>query len=72
MIVPTPDTPRDFPHVAVGAVIRARRIGAGLTLRRCATHLGISMTHLSRIERGEVELDAEQRAAFDRLTKETR
>lgn len=69
MIVTTPDTPRDYPHAAIGATLRARRIGAGLTLRRCAMHLGISMTHLSRIERGEVEMTNTERAAFDAATR---
>ncbi len=69
MIVTTPDTPRDYPHAAVGATLRARRIGAGLTLRRCATHLGISMTHLSRIERGEIAMTNTERAAFDAATR---
>lgn len=72
MIVTTPDTPRDEPYRAVGATLRARRVGAGITLRRCATHLGISMTHLSRIERGEVEMTDTERIAFDRLTGDTR
>lgn len=69
MIVNQPDTPRDYPHAAEGSTLRARRIGAGLTLRRCAMHLGISMTHLSRIERGEVEMTNTERAAFDAATR---
>lgn len=69
MIVTTPDRPRDYPHAAVGATLRARRVGAGLTLRRCAQHLGISMTHLSRIERGELQMTASERIAFDAATR---
>ena len=69
MIVTTPDTPRDYPHAALGATLRARRIGAGLTLRRCAELVGISMTHLSRIERGEIEMGRTERTAFDAATR---
>lgn len=32
-------------------------------------HLGVSMTHLSRIERGEIEMTQDERAAFDAATR---
>ncbi len=35
-----------------GLTLRFRRIGAGLTLRRCAELIGLSMTSLSAVEQG--------------------
>lgn len=50
---------------AFGLTIRGRRMGAGLTLRRCAEDMGISMTDLSSIERGLVAMTTEQRERFE-------
>ena len=53
---------------AFGATIRARRIGAGLTLRRCAELLGLTMTELSAIEQGQRRMSEQEFAAFGRAT----
>lgn len=37
---------------AFGLTIRGRRVGAGLTLRRCAERMGLTMTELSAVEQG--------------------
>lgn len=50
---------------AFGLTIRGRRMGAGLTLRRCAEDMGISMSDLSAIERGLIAMTTEQRERFE-------
>lgn len=59
MIINGQDVPRpeSYPGSrSYGRTIRARRIRAGLTLRRCADAIGVSMTELSAIERGERQM----------------
>lgn len=45
--------------------IRGRRTGAGLTLRRCAELMRVSMTRLSAIERGGEAMTQAEREAFE-------
>ena len=55
MIITSPyvPDPEGYPGGrSFGLTIRGRRMGAGLTLRRCGEDRGISMTYLSRIARG--------------------
>lgn len=66
-----PQRPEHSPGARmVGQTVRMRRIGAGLTLRRCAELMEISMTALSAVEQGamvftESEFDAFNRAIAD-------
>lgn len=54
---------------AFGLTIRGRRQQAGLTLRRCAEAMGISMYDLSRIERGERLMTPTEFEAFGRASQ---
>lgn len=54
----------------VGQTYRMRRIGAGLTLRRCAELMDMSMTALSAVEQGSMIFTESERDAFDRVLKE--
>jgi transcriptional regulator with XRE-family HTH domain len=68
MIITSPyvPDPEGYPGGrSFGLTIRGRRMGAGLTLRRCAEDMGISMTELSNIERGLVAMTTEQRERFE-------
>lgn len=69
MIVTTPyvPDPEGFPGGRMlGATLRARRVGAGLTLRRCAEQMGVSMERLSRVERGIDAMTVAERDGFER------
>ena len=70
MIVLTPDRPEPEKYlggIAFGKTIRARRIGAGLTLRRCAERLGLSMHALSSIEQGQERMKPADFEAFNEV-----
>lgn len=49
----------------LGLTIRGRRVGAGLTLRRCAELMGLTMTNLSAVEQGQRPFTERERLAFD-------
>ena len=70
MIITTPDnpTPESYPggH-AFGATIRGRRMQAGLTLRRCAEEMEMTMTDLSAVEQGQRAFTHDERARFERV-----
>ena len=53
----------------LGFTIRGRRVGAGLTLRRCAELMGLTMTDLSGIEQGQRPFTEREFADFNRITK---
>lgn len=53
----------------VGATFRARRVAAGVTLRRCAEAMGISMTDLSAIERGTRPMGEDERRKFEEVVR---
>lgn len=68
MIITSPyvPDPEGYPGGrSFGLTIRGRRMGAGLTLRRCAEDMGISMTILSAIEKGTIAMTDEQRERFE-------
>jgi len=65
VIVTGPDDTPYGPHRLVGATLQGRRMQAGVTLRRMAEACGMTMTELSRVEQGWVEMAWQQRAAFD-------
>lgn len=68
MIITSPYVPEPEGYKggrAFGLTIRGRRMQAGLTLRRCAEDMGISMSDLSRIEQGLVAMTTEQRERFE-------
>jgi hypothetical protein len=65
MIVPTPDNTPRGPHAMVGKTLQGRRMQAGITLRRMAAALDMTMTAYSRVEQGWEELTAERRGWFD-------
>lgn len=50
----------------LGLALRARRIESGLTLRRCAEAMGMSMTDLSAVEQGARVFTPDE---FDRFNK---
>lgn len=63
-------TPEGYPGGrSFGRTIQGRRIGAGVTLRKCAEHLGITMYAMSQIERGERPMTESERGRFDALTR---
>lgn len=73
MIATTPHepAPERYPGGrAFGATIRARRVGAGLTLRSCADAIGISMTALSAIEQGQRRMSEPELEAFGKATEQ--
>lgn len=72
MIVTTPNDPgpEGYPGGrALGLPIRGRRVGAGLTLRRCAELMGTTMTDLSAVEQGRRPFTDAEMNAFNHATK---
>jgi len=74
VIVTTPyeQPPERYPGGrAFGETIRGRRIRAGVTLRKCAEKMGVSMTTLSQIEQGQMAMSQDEFDAFGQaLTQE--
>lgn len=56
-------------HRAIGTARRARRLESGKTLRDVATAMGISIPHLSQMERGVRKWTPDYVEAFDRNTE---
>ena len=52
-----------------GLTIRGRRIGSGLTLRRCAELMGLTMTDMSAVEQGRRPFTEQEFSDFNRVTK---
>lgn len=50
----------------LGLTLRARRIESGLTLRRCAEAMGMSMTDLSAVEQGARVFTPDEFERFNR------
>lgn len=50
-----------------GLTIRGRRVGAGLTLRRCAELMGLTMTDLSAVEQGQRPFTEQEFSDFNRV-----
>lgn len=72
MIVTTPHQPEPERYPggrAFGLTIRGRRIGSGLTLRRCAELMGLTMTDLSAVEQGQRPFTEQEFSDFNRVTK---
>ena len=70
MIVTTPDNPAPEKYAGgrmLGLTIRGRRVGAGLTLRRCAELMGLTMTDLSAVERGQRPFTEQEFSDFNRV-----
>ncbi len=51
----------------LGLTIRGRRVGAGLTLRRCAELMGLTMTDLSAVEQGQRPFTEQEFSDFNRV-----
>lgn len=51
----------------LGLTIRGRRVGAGLTLRRCAELMGLTMTGLSAVEQGQRPFTEHEFSDFNRV-----
>lgn len=71
MIVTTPHQPDPEKYPGgrmLGLTIRGRRVGAGLTLRRCAAMMGLTMTDLSAAEQGQRPLTDQEFSEFNLVT----
>lgn len=55
----------------LGLTIRGRRVGAGLTLRRCAELMGLTMTDLSAVEQGQRPFTDQEFSDFNRVANLT-
>lgn len=55
----------------LGLTIRGRRVGAGMTLRRCAELMGLTMTDLSAVEQGQRPFTEQEFARFNQATGAT-
>ena len=70
MIVTTPHKPDPEKYLGgrmLGLTIRGRRVGRGLTLRRCAELMGMTMTDLSAVEQGQRPLSEREFREFNRV-----
>lgn len=70
MIVTTPHQPDPEKYPGgrmLGLTIRGRRVGAGLTLRRCAAMMGLTMTDLSAVEQGQRPFTEQEFSDFNRV-----
>jgi len=70
MIVTTPHNPEPEKYAGgrmFGLAIRGRRVGAGLTLRRCAELMGLTMTDLSAVEQGQRPFTEQEFSDFNRV-----
>ena len=47
-------------RIALGSVLRSRRLAAGRTLSEIAVEAGLSLAHLSEVERGRKEVSTER------------
>lgn len=75
MIVTTTHVPQPEKYpggLAFGETIRFRRVGAGLTLRKCAEQMGVSMTTISMIEQGQMIMTSDEFDAFGRTVRAAR
>lgn len=63
-----PQMPEKSPGArTMGQTIRMRRVGAGLTLRRCAELMDITMTALSAVEQGGMLFSEDEFDTFNRV-----
>ena len=72
MIVTTPHQPEPEKYSGgrmLGLTIRGRRVGAGLTIRRCAELMGLTMTDLSAVEQGQRPFTDQEFSDFNRVAK---
>ena len=70
MIVAAPNQPEPEKYPGgrmLALAIRGRRVGAGLTLRRCAELLGLTMTDLSAVEQGQRPFTEQEFSDFNRV-----
>ena len=70
MIVTTPHQPEPEKYPGgrmLGLTICGRRVGAGLTLRRCAELMGLTMTDLSAVEQGQRPFTEQEFSDFNRV-----
>jgi hypothetical protein len=73
MIVPgpAPEPPEHSPGArACGRTVRFRRVRAGLTLRRCAELMGVTLTRLSSVEQGAAVFDDGEFGRFNAAVRE--
>lgn len=68
---PPPQMPEKEPGSRmIGQTIRMRRVQAGLTLRRCAELMGMSMTALSAVEQGGMVFTESEFDCFNRVIRD--